>query len=109
LRRDARIALPWENIFMVAVEQRRSAELRKKPRRQFHYHAKILTSETGPVRQCAIADISETGARLVLQVDEELPQRFMLLLSSRGEARRICRLVWCDGVTVGVEFPDGHS
>lgn len=95
---------------MAAVGYRRSrAELRKKPRRQFHYQAKILTSETGPAHQCAIADISETGARLVLQADEELPKRFMLLLSPRGEPRRVCRLVWRDGVTVGVEFPGEQS
>ena len=68
-----------------------------------------MTSETGPARHCAIADISETGARLVLEIDEELPQRFMLLLSSSGAARRICRVVWRDGMTVGVSFPDGHS
>ncbi|HTV35478.1 MAG TPA: PilZ domain-containing protein [Xanthobacteraceae bacterium] len=86
--------------------RRAGTELRKNPRRQFHYQAKILTSETGRPSACAIADISECGARIILAMDEELPPSFLLLLSSQGSTRRICRLVWQDGLTVGVEFPD---
>ena len=92
---------------MGAIAGRRTGnELRKKPRRQFHYQAKILTSETGRPSACAIADISQTGARIVLAADEELPRQFLLLLSSQGSARRRCRLVWREGLTVGVEFPE---
>lgn len=86
--------------------RRTGTELRKNPRRQFHYQARILTSETGTPSACAIADISESGARIVLAGDEELPRNFLLLLSSQGGALRVCRLVWQDGLTVGVEFPD---
>lgn len=81
------------------------AELRKKRRRQLHYRAQILLSKKGRPRSCSIRDISESGARIVLQKDEELPKRFLLLLSSRGAAR-ICREVWRDELTVGVEFLD---
>jgi len=95
---------------MAAIAGRRAGtELRKKPRRQFHYRARILTSENGTPSACAIADISQSGARIVLAEDEELPQRFLLLLSSQGTARRICRVVWRDGLTVGVEFPQSGS
>jgi hypothetical protein len=80
-------------------------ELRRKPRRQFHYNANILTDGKSPARTCAIADISETGARLLLESDSELPDRFILLLSRNGDARRKCRVVWRDGLVVGVEFP----
>jgi hypothetical protein len=81
-------------------------ELRKKPRRQFQYRAQILTSENGPPHGCSIVDISQRGARIVLDNNEELPKRFLLLLSWQGNARRICRLVWQEGSTAGVEFPD---
>lgn len=87
--------------------RRAGTELRKMPRRQFHFRAKILTGRTGPLHACSIADISERGARLVLDDEAELPDRFLLLLSPQGEARRVCRLVWCDGPTVGVEFAGG--
>jgi hypothetical protein len=95
---------------MVAVgNYRERAELRKKPRRQFHYGAKILTSEKGPWRPCALADVSETGARIVLERDEELPDRFLLSLSPRGDTRRVCRVVWRKGTTVGVKFAGTQS
>ena len=93
---------------VVVGNYRTRAELRKKPRRQFHYNAKVLT-ETKQIYACAIADISETGARIVLATECELPDRFVLLLTRAGEARRYCRLVWRDGLNVGVEFPVPHS
>ena len=93
---------------MAAIAGRRAVnELRKKPRRQFHYQARILTSPNAKPSACAIADISQSGARIVLAVDEELPRRFLLLLSSRGGARRICRVVWREGLSLGVEFAEG--
>jgi len=90
---------------MVVVGNFRAAnELRKKPRRQFYYRAKILIDKKRPAQACSISDISHGGARLVLERDEKLPPRFLLLLSAQGGARRICRVVWRDGLTVGVEF-----
>jgi hypothetical protein len=80
------------------------AELRKKPRRQFHHLAKIITDGNEPARACTMSDVSHTGARLVLETDAELPNRFQLLLTGDGSARRRCRVVWRAGVTVGVEF-----
>ena len=87
---------------------RNRAELRRKPRRSFHYNASVLLDGTSPPRPCAIADISETGARIVLESKRELPERFILLLSRGGEARRHCRVVWRNGLAVGVEFPTPH-
>jgi len=84
---------------------RNRAELRKKPRRQFHYVAKVVIDESGTVVPCSIADISETGARIVLESDTMLPDRFVLLLTATGEARRYCHVVWRSGTAVGVTFP----
>jgi hypothetical protein len=95
---------------MGAVDRFRGGrELRKNPRRQFHYRAKILTSAKARPLACSIADISERGARIVLESDQNLPQRFLLLLSPHGSAGRICRLVWRRGLTVGIEFSEPHS
>ena len=88
---------------------RNRAELRKKPRRQFHYGARLVIDDKGTLVPCSIADISETGARLMLERDQELPERFLLLLTPRGGARRVCRVVWRNALSLGVEFPDGHS
>lgn len=88
---------------VITGNYRNRAELRKKPRRQFHYTAKIIAEDAKP-RPCTIADISHTGARLTLETDDPLPDRFVLLLTRNGGARRRCRLVWRTGMTVGVEF-----
>jgi len=92
---------------MVAVGSfRNRAELRKRPRRTFHYNAAILAEGAPQPLLCSIADISESGARVVLESECELPERFVLLLTRKGDARRRCRLVWRDGLTIGVAFPD---
>ena len=85
------------------------SELRVKTCRQFHYNASVLIDGTSSPQPCAIADISETGARLVLAKECDLPERFILLLTRRGEARRLCRLVWRDGLAAGVAFPTPSS
>jgi hypothetical protein len=82
------------------------ADLRKKPRRPFHYNAYIVTDGKSQPRTCAISDISDSGARILLESDSALPNRFVLLLSRNGGARRKCRVVWRNGLVVGVEFPD---
>jgi hypothetical protein len=85
------------------------AELRTKPRRQFHYNASVLLDGTSSPHPCAISDISATGARIVLATECNLPERFILLLTPSGEARRHCRLVWRNGLAAGVEFPMQQS
>jgi hypothetical protein len=93
----------------MAVIYRSSPESRKKPRRLAHHAAKIVTDGKARPRNCVVADISEDGARLVLDGDIELPDDFLLLLGKGdGDARR-CRLVWRTGATVGVEFMTGES
>jgi hypothetical protein len=91
---------------MVVVGNFRShAELRKKPRRAFHYNARIVIGgESAPI-VCSIADISELGARLTLESETEIPDEFVLLLTPKGTPRRQCRVVWRDGLALGVEFP----
>ncbi|MFZ3360040.1 MAG: PilZ domain-containing protein [Xanthobacteraceae bacterium] len=83
-------------------------ELRKKPRRQFHYNAKIMKDKDTPLLRCAISDVSDSGARLSLAAEAELPDKFLLLLTTDGGAHRQCRVIWRDGLTLGVKFPDNR-
>jgi hypothetical protein len=88
----------------VPKSNRSRDEMRTKHRQPLRYSARILTDAIGPPRPCMIADVSATGAHLVLQSDDELAPRFVLLLSATGGARRRCRLVWRSGLNVGAEF-----
>jgi hypothetical protein len=57
-------------------------------------------------RPCILKDVSESGARLIMESSiEGLPLReFFLLLSSSGLAYRRCELAWVNGDQIGVNF-----
>jgi PilZ domain len=104
-----RLSAKREDAFMVVVgNYRNRAELRKKPRRQFHYTARIFIDKDSPPIACSISDISHSGARIALERADKLPDTFVLLLTANGGARRRCRVIWRDGTNVGVQFPDNR-
>lgn len=53
---------------------------------------------------CVVSDVSETGARIDVQDAKIIPDHFVLMLSSSGAARRICRVVWRKPTQMGVKF-----
>jgi PilZ domain len=57
-------------------------------------------------RNCMMADVSQTGARLSVEgsLDGLDLKEFFLLLSSTGLADRRCRMVRLAGEQIGVEF-----
>jgi hypothetical protein len=78
-------------------------EKRKDRRRTMHYTASIVLGDNGGL-PCAILDVSDSGARLELEVPAAVPDRFQLVLSGNGTPRRDCRVIWRDGKLVGVTF-----
>jgi len=57
-------------------------------------------------RACILKDVSESGARLIIESSIEglSLKEFFLLLSSSGLAYRRCELAWVNGDQVGVHF-----
>jgi hypothetical protein len=51
-----------------------------------------------------VREVSETGARLELREDVELPKDFMLALADK--APRACKTVWQLSIVAGVRFDD---
>ena len=79
---------------------------RRAPRRPMRYTAWI-TVDGKEMHGCALADISDTGARIDVENAADLPDQFFLLLSRRHNAatpRRICRVVWRKPGQLGVRF-----
>lgn len=76
---------------------------RKAARRPLRYTAWI---STGPnvTHGCALSDISDTGARLDVENSKTIPKRFVLMLSSKGNAKRKCTVVWRTDSQIGVAF-----
>ena len=76
---------------------------RKALRRPIRYTAWLAL---GPddLHGCVLSDISDTGARLDIDDSKEIPDNFMLWLSSSGLARRKCKVVWRKPRQIGVSF-----
>ena len=57
-------------------------------------------------RACLLKDISESGARLIMEgsIKGLSLKEFFLLLSSSGLAYRRCELAWVNGDQIGVNF-----
>ena len=57
-------------------------------------------------RACILKDVSESGARLIMEgsIEGLLLKEFFLLLSSSGLAYRRCELAWVNGDQIGVNF-----
>ena len=72
-------------------------------RRSLNYPAWIESGEGEPAR-CNLADISKTGARIMLMAGGTLPDEFVLRLTHAGPSKRRCRVVWRRGTTFGVRF-----
>ena len=82
-------------------------EMRKEARRQLQSVAWMLLDKQTPPIKCTLADLSVSGACVVLQRTEDLPSEFILLLTENGAIWRKCRLVWRAGLRVGIEFKGG--
>jgi PilZ domain len=79
-------------------------ENRQTPRREASYRVFIVYGEDKIPVPCVLLDISETGARLELPGNEDVPADFDLLLSATGRARRKCVMAWRSSKQVGVRF-----
>lgn len=79
------------------------SDKRKSTRRSVRYTAWIVR-EGDELYGCALFDISDTGARIDVMDSKCVPDRFMLMLSGNGKARRACRVVWRKPRQIGVKF-----
>ena len=64
----------------------------------------LLLREGKPDLPCTLVDISDSGARLVIDGASEVPNRFTIVMGEHGVPRRQCRLVWRGDREVGVAF-----
>jgi hypothetical protein len=81
-----------------------SVEKRKAVRRRVSRQA-VIVRDGKPLCGCIVSDISVSGAKLSVRNSSDLPDTFMLVLSSNGDVRRDCRIVWRADGAVGVAFP----
>lgn len=70
------------------------------------FNARMMGIDGTWRRNCTMEDVSETGAKLVVEGSMEglNLKEFFLLLSSTGLAYRRCELAWVNGDQIGVNF-----
>jgi PilZ domain len=77
----------------------------RKDRRQSASAPGYLYSTDGwPLGECQLVDVSKTGAKLVHEIEDEMPAQFMLSFSRNGKVRRQCQTVWKKENEIGVRF-----
>jgi hypothetical protein len=79
-------------------------ERRRSLREDAGYSAWIDLGDGTPPRLCAVLDVSEDGARVLLASAVALPEEFSLVFTKYGTIRRRCRLVWRSGAEFGVNY-----
>ena len=78
--------------------------LRKAMRRDLTYQVWISYGKERRIVPCTISNVSETGARLCLPFNGDVPETFLLMLSQSGRARRRCKVAWRSTLELGVRF-----
>jgi hypothetical protein len=85
-----------------------TGEQRKDKRVAFErpFEARLMAIDGTWQRACKILDISESGAKLIIDggVTDIGQKEFFLVLSPVGLAYRHCELSWVNGELVGVQF-----
>ena len=70
------------------------------------YSARIMAIDGTWQRDCRIGDVSERGAKLIIEgsVSGIEIKEFFLVLSATGNAHRRCERIWLNGDEIGVRF-----
>jgi hypothetical protein len=92
----------------IAMSVLRTPNQRQNARRTVFIKA-LLLREGKPNLPCTLADISDVGARLIVDDVTEVPERFTIIMTEQGVPRRHCRLVWRGRNDVGVSFEADKS
>ena len=77
---------------------------RKGLRRAIFQMGSVIDPSGKAVTACVVREVSDTGARLELREDVELPKDFTLVLADKGP--RTCKTVWQLSIVAGVRFDD---
>jgi hypothetical protein len=77
---------------------------RRAPRRDVTYQVWIAYGEERRVVPCTLNNVSQSGARLTMPFNGDVPEEFEMILSQSGRGRRRCKVVWRSTLEIGVRF-----
>lgn len=81
------------------------APKKRDSRKLLAQHAWITLAGGFAARECLVADISSTGARITLEQDaSQLPGVIRLAFARDARTGRSCQVVWRRGKSAGIKF-----
>jgi hypothetical protein len=81
-----------------------SADKRDSRRRSIMAPGVVTGGAKKPLQICFVENLSASGAKLRLNIPDDVPDQFTLLLSRDGKISRNCRIVWRSDREIGVQF-----
>lgn len=78
-----------------------SFTMRREHREERAQRAWLEADEGGPLVACTLLDLSPSGAKLEIDVNDKIPEAFSLRLTRYGQ-RFSCRTVWRTSNMIGV-------
>jgi hypothetical protein len=81
-----------------------SRDKRKHRRRALSRRATLRGWDGREIAGCTMTDISDGGAKVILDRPVHLPETFTLWLIESGSVYRECKVVWREGDVLGVQF-----
>src|SRR5690348_12658159 len=85
-----------------------SAEKRRAPRQHVWWKGLIHDDQGSIIATCFMADVSASGAKLMIEAGIKVPDRFVLALARNAGVRRQCEVVWRAATSIGVRFMAPH-
>jgi len=79
-------------------------ESRKDPRTTVRRIGWLARAKGEQIRECTVWDESSSGARLIVDAADEIPETFYLYPTLDFMSRRRCRVVWRSERQIGIEF-----
>jgi len=76
----------------------------RETRKLMSRHAWITLEGGFAARHCVVQDISDSGARIVLEDASQLPGVFKLAFSRDARNGHRCHVVWQRGKSAGIKF-----
>jgi hypothetical protein len=76
-------------------------EKRRNRRRPIKHIVHIATG-VGPPLQCQMIDVSESGARLIVDDPKSAPETFLIMLNDN--LLRWCQVMWRSNTQIGIKF-----
>ncbi len=77
-------------------------KLKREARRRRHQWAWVTLEGEATLRDCRVFDVSQNGAKVVIDMAAEIGTRFGLALTPHSP--RLCEIVWRRGRTLGIKF-----